>query len=96
MDIPQHTPTHNEASRLVAEAYKMAQQSRALNIWARRQLLNTEKNLDFTERQLQAAEIQYSTIVEVIERDRYHVIQYEPYGVPIMPYVIEQDQGEGC
>lgn len=95
LDIPETPPTHTEASRLIARAYEMEQQSRALNSWAYRQLSNAEKNLDYTMRRLKIAEQQVKQIVEAIEGGpRFRVVQYEPQGVRIMPYVVEQDDGQ--
>lgn len=95
LDIPQDPPTHAEASRLVARAYEMEQQSRALHFWAHRQLSNAEKNVNYTLRRLRIAEQQVKEIVEAIEgAPQYRVVQYEPRGVRIMPYVVEQDAGQ--
>ena len=73
----------------------MEQQSRALYFWAHRQLSNAQKNLIHTVRRLEIAEQQVKRIVEAIEGGpRFRVVQYEPQGVRIMPYVVEQDDGE--
>ena len=97
LDIPQGPPTHTEASRLVAKAYELAQKSRALNVWAYRQLSNAEKNVHYTKRRLEVAEQQVKRVIDAIEAEggpKYRVVQYEPQGVPILPYVVEQDDGE--
>lgn len=95
LDIPQHRPRSlAEASALVGKGYQIAQQSRALYFWAHRQLSNAEKNLTFCARRLEAAERQVKQIVDVVEGGlQFRVIQAEPQGVPIMPYVVEQDEG---
>ncbi|KJA22776.1 hypothetical protein HYPSUDRAFT_201863 [Hypholoma sublateritium FD-334 SS-4] len=93
LEIPGHTLTHTEASGLVGQAYEIEQHARILHTWAHRQLSNATKNVAFSERRLAAAEAQVRKIVELIERNRYwRVVQEEPAGVPIMPYVIEQDE----
>lgn len=80
---------------MIAKAYELEQQSRALHFWAHRQLSNAEKNLNYTERRLEAAQQQVKRIVEAIEGGpRFRVVQYEPQGVRIMPYVVEQDDGQ--
>ncbi len=82
---------------MVAKAYELAQKSRALNVWAYRQLSNAEKNVHYTKRRLEVAELQVKRVIDAIEAEggpKYRVVQYEPQGVPILPYVVEQDDGE--
>lgn len=95
LDIPQQRPRSlAEASALVGKGYQIVQQSRALYFWAHRQMSNAEKNLTFCARRLEAAEKQVKQIVDVVEGTRFRVVQDEPQGVPIMPYVVEQDEGQ--
>ena len=95
VEIPQLPLTHTQASRLVGKAYEMEQKARILHTWAHRQLSNAKKNVEYSARRVEAAETQVEKIVRLIERDRYRrVVQYEPRGVPIMPYVVEQNGGQ--
>ena len=81
----------------MAKGFQIAEQSRALYIWAHRQMTNAEKNLAFCARRMEAAERQVKKIVDMIEGGpRFRVVQAESQipGGPAMPYVIEQDDGQ--
>ncbi len=53
--------------------------------------------MHYTKRRLEVAELQVKRVIDAIEAEggpKYRVVQYEPQGVPILPYVVEQDDGE--
>ena len=90
--------SHMEASEVLGKVYEVVLQARVYRTWARKQLLSAEENVDFTERQLRAAEHQVIRAVRAIENDGFMVF-YEDSGssgVHAMPYVVEIEHSKSC
>ncbi|KJA23977.1 hypothetical protein HYPSUDRAFT_53902 [Hypholoma sublateritium FD-334 SS-4] len=91
LDIPAAFTSHAEASEVLGKAYDLVVQAHVYKTWAKKQRECAEENVNFTERQLEAAERQVDRAIEAIEDDGFRVFHDDLRSsrVPAVPYVVE-------